>query len=56
MRLLSPSSGKVNESGGVRMLQNAGNYTGNTQKNVVVSKINKEFISHPTWAQHTLSA
>jgi hypothetical protein len=27
---------------------------GHTQKNVVVSKLNKEFNSHPTRSQHTL--
>jgi hypothetical protein len=32
------------------------NYTGYTQKNVALSKINKKFISHLTWAQHTPSA
>jgi hypothetical protein len=31
-------------------------HTGHTQKNGAVSKVNKKFISHPTWAQHTLSA
>jgi hypothetical protein len=31
-------------------------YTGYTQKNGAVSKVNKEFISHLTWAQHTPSA
>jgi len=31
-------------------------YTEYTQKNGVVSKIKKKFISHLTWAQHTLSA
>ena len=31
-------------------------YTGYTQKNGAVSKINKKFISHLTWAQRTPSA
>jgi hypothetical protein len=31
-------------------------YTGHTQKNGVVSKVDNEFISRPTRAQHTLSA
>ena len=31
-------------------------YTGYTQKNGAVSKVNKKFISHPTRAQHTPSA
>jgi hypothetical protein len=31
-------------------------YTGHTQKNGAVSKIDKKFISHPARAQHTLSA
>jgi hypothetical protein len=31
-------------------------YAGNTQKNGAASEVNKEFISHPTWAQHTLAA
>jgi hypothetical protein len=31
-------------------------YTGYTQKNDSVSKVNKKFISHLTRAQHTLSA
>jgi hypothetical protein len=30
--------------------------TGHTQQNGAVSKVNKELISHPTRAQHTLSA
>jgi hypothetical protein len=30
-------------------------YTGYTQKNGAVSKVNKKFISHLTWAQRTLS-
>jgi hypothetical protein len=30
--------------------------TGHTQKNGAVSKVDKKFISYPTWAQHTLSA
>jgi hypothetical protein len=30
--------------------------TGHTRKNGAVSKVDKEFISLPTWAQHTLSA
>jgi hypothetical protein len=31
-------------------------YTGHTQKNGAVSKVNKNFISHITRAQHTPSA
>jgi hypothetical protein len=31
-------------------------YTGHTQNNGAVSKVNKSFISHPTRTQHTLSA
>ena len=31
-------------------------YTGYTQKNGAVSKVNKKFISHLTWAQRTPSA
>jgi hypothetical protein len=31
-------------------------YTGHTQKNGAVSKVNKKFISHITRAQHTPSA
>jgi hypothetical protein len=31
-------------------------YTGHTQKNGAASKVIKEFISHPTRTQHTLSA
>jgi len=31
-------------------------YTGYTQENVAVSKVNKKFISHPTRAQRTPSA
>jgi len=31
-------------------------YTGYTQKNDAVSKVNKKFISHLTWAQLTPSA
>jgi hypothetical protein len=31
-------------------------YTGHTQKNGAVSKVNKKFISHLTRAQHTPSA
>jgi hypothetical protein len=31
-------------------------YTRYTQKNGAVSKVDKEFISHPTRAQHTLPA
>ena len=31
-------------------------YTGYTQKNGAVSKVNKEFVSHLTRAQHTPSA
>ena len=31
-------------------------YTGYTQKNCAVSKVNKKFISHLTWAQRTPSA
>jgi hypothetical protein len=31
-------------------------YTGCLQKNGAVSKINKKFISHLTWAKHTPSA
>jgi hypothetical protein len=31
-------------------------YTGHTQKNGAVSKVNKKCISHITWEQHTPSA
>jgi hypothetical protein len=31
-------------------------YSGHAQKNGAVSKVIKQFISHPTRAQHTLSA
>jgi hypothetical protein len=31
-------------------------YTGHTQKNGAISKMNKKFTSHITWAQHTPSA
>jgi hypothetical protein len=31
-------------------------YTDHTQKNGAVSKVDKKFVSHSTWAQHTLSA
>jgi hypothetical protein len=30
-------------------------YTRNTQKNDAVLKVNKEFTSHTTWTQHTIS-
>ena len=38
------------------VFKNKGSYTGYTQKNGAVSKVNKEFISHLTRAQRTPSA
>jgi hypothetical protein len=35
--------------------QEGNKYTGHTQKNGAVSKVNKKFMSHITWAQHTPS-
>ena len=36
--------------------RNGNKYTGYTQKNGAVSKVNKKFISHLTWTQRTPSA
>jgi hypothetical protein len=41
---------------GVKMATVVEECTGKTQKNGAVSKVNKKCISHPTRAQHTLSA
>jgi hypothetical protein len=35
---------------------NGRRHTGSSQKNGAVSKVDKKFISHLTWIQHTLSA
>jgi hypothetical protein len=40
----------------VKFSSQSQSHTGHTQKNCVFSSVNKQFISHPTWAQHTLSA